>query len=218
MTQTTNPQLLNLGCGHINPVGWINVDGSNRAWLASKWPWVDGLLTRLRLIEPTEFSRQTVHANLLKRFPWPDDSIDGIYMGEILEHFTKSEGETVLRECYRVLKPGAPIRVRVPDFVQYCESYLGEFRAVQQRDRSQWDESHDRWVKMFFDDICVRPPGWFRSYGHFHKWMYDEVTLQLLMQGVGFQEVQRRRLHDSRLPGVEEVESRELLVVEAIKP
>jgi len=218
MQRNDRRKLLNLGCGHINPDGWVNVDGSNRAWLASKWHWVDRLFTRLGIIEPTEFSRQTVHANLLKRFPWDDSSIDGIYMGEILEHFTKDEGEGVLRECFRVLKPGAPLRVRVPDFVQYCESYLAEFREVRRRDRAQWDDSHSRWVKMFFDDICVRPPKRFRSFGHFHKWMYDEVTLLLLMQQIGFQDAERRRLHDSRLPGIEQVESRELLVVEAMKP
>lgn len=218
MHSNNEPKLLNLGCGHITPDGWINVDGSNRAWLASKWPRIDNLLTRLGAIEPTEFSNKTVHANLLKRFPWPDNSIDGIYMGEILEHFTKADGEAVLRECYRVLKPGAPIRVRVPDFVQYCQSYLAEFNSVHQRDRMQWDGSHSRWVKMFFDDICIEPPNRLRSFGHFHKWMYDEVTLLLLLESIGFVEAQRRKVHDSRLPGIEQVESRELLVAEALKP
>src|SRR5262245_32106007 len=40
---------LNLGCGPIQPEGWINVDGSNRAWLATRFPRLDRILTKLRL-------------------------------------------------------------------------------------------------------------------------------------------------------------------------
>ncbi len=83
------PVQLNLGCGHVCPEGWINVDGSNRAWLSSRWPVVDRVLVSLKLIPPTEFSRATTYADLTRRFPWSDASVDAIYMGEILEHFTR---------------------------------------------------------------------------------------------------------------------------------
>jgi predicted SAM-dependent methyltransferase len=84
---------LNLGCGPIQPPGWINVDGSNRAWLASRLPWLDRALVAAGLAESTEFGRETVHVNLLRRFPWRDHSVDAIYMGEILEHFKRQDGE-----------------------------------------------------------------------------------------------------------------------------
>lgn len=217
MTDIANMKLLNLGCGHISPDGWINVDGSNRAWLASKLPWVDRVLVKLNLIPPTEFSTATVHTDLTKRFPWEDNTIDGIYMGEILEHFTKDDGEKVLQECYRVLKPGGAIRVRVPDFIEFCQNYISEYHEAHGRGRQSWDERHSRWVKMFFDDICVVPPKRFRSFGHFHKWMYDEISLILLMERIGLRDAVRRKLHESQLPLIDKVESRELLVVEAVK-
>jgi predicted SAM-dependent methyltransferase len=217
MSDNANMKLLNLGCGHISPDGWTNVDGSNRAWLASKLPWLDRFLTRLNVIDSTEFSKATVHADLTKRFPWQDNTIDGIYMGEILEHFTKDDGEEVLRECYRVLKPGGTLRVRVPDFVEFCEKYIAEYREVQSLGRQSWNDKHSRWVKMFFDDICVVSPKRFRSFGHFHKWMYDDISLILLMERLGFRDAMRRKLHESQLPLIDKVESRELLVVEAVK-
>ncbi len=96
---------LNLGCGPITLL-LVNVDGSNRAWLASRFSWLDQLLVALRVLAPTEFSAKTVYANLLRPFPWRDNVVEAIYMGEILEHFTQEDGEHVLRECYRVLKPG----------------------------------------------------------------------------------------------------------------
>lgn len=133
-TDMNQTRLLNLGCGHVNPEGWINVDGSNRAWLASKWPSVNRTLVFLRLLPPTDFSSNTLHVNLLSgRYPWEDRSIDGIYMGEILEHFSEKDGEQVLRECYRVLKQDGIIRIRVPDNARFWKNYLDEYHAVLQR-------------------------------------------------------------------------------------
>jgi predicted SAM-dependent methyltransferase len=210
-------RLLNLGCGHIAPKGWINVDGSNRAWLTSKWPWVDCALVALRIIPPTEFSGRTTYADLRRRFPWPDLSIDGIYTGEMLEHFTAEDGEKVLQECYRILKPSGVLRIRVPDNARFWKNYLDEYNAVRQRPRPQWDQNHSRWVQMFFRDICVRKPRPFQSLGHYHKWMYDEVSLILLLEKLGFRDAERMAYHESRLPEVEQVEVREDLIVEAVK-
>ena len=48
---------LNLGCGHVQPIGWVNVDGSRRAWVASHLWWLDRLLVACRQWRPTEFGR-----------------------------------------------------------------------------------------------------------------------------------------------------------------
>jgi len=212
-----SPTRLNLGCGHVTPEGWINVDGSNRAWLASKFPLVDRILVSLRIIRPTEFSSKTKFANLLKRFPWEDNSIDAIYMGEILEHFTKSEAQHVIAECYRVLKMDGLLRIRVPDNARFWRNYLEEYNAVRQCPRSQWNLKHTRWIEMFFDNICVHRPKQIQSMGHYHKWMYDEVSLTLSLESAGFKDVERMGLHDSKILGIELVETRDDLTVEAVK-
>jgi predicted SAM-dependent methyltransferase len=138
-------------------------------------------------------------------------------MGEILEHFTKDDGEYVLRECYRVLKETGIIRIRVPDNARFWRNYLNEYSEVRERPRTEWNPRHSRWVEMFFRDICVRKPKRFRSFGHYHKWMYDDVSLILLLEDIGFREANRMELHMSKLPGIEKVEVREDLIVEAIK-
>jgi hypothetical protein len=70
---------------------------------------------------------------------------------------------------------------------------------------------------MFFADICVKK-SWLTSMGHYHKWMYDEVTLIHAFEHVGFTHVERRGFHDSRIPDVALVETREDLIVEGVKP
>src|SRR3954454_23375463 len=86
------PVRLNIGCGHIQPEGWINIDGSNRAKLASRLPWLDSLLVRLRILPPTEFSSRTRVHDVRKRLPFADNSVDVVYSGEMLEHFQRDEG------------------------------------------------------------------------------------------------------------------------------
>ncbi|HXG09553.1 MAG TPA: methyltransferase domain-containing protein [Gemmataceae bacterium] len=207
---------LNLGCGPVQPAGWINVDDSNRAWLASHLPLLDRLLVALRLLPPTEFNRQTYYFNLKQRFPWRTGSVHAIYLGEVLEHFTREGGEYVVRECYRVLEPGGILRVRVPDMARFWSRYLEEYQRTRRLPRSEWTLEHTRWIALFFRDICVRRRP-FRSMGHYHKWMYDEISLIKLLEQVGFRDVERMPYHQSRIADVAAVEAANDLIVEAVK-
>jgi predicted SAM-dependent methyltransferase len=210
------PVKLNLGCGHLHPAGWVNVDGSHRAWLASKLSWLDRLLVKVRLLPPTEFNRSTFYTRLERRLPWPDDSADFIYLGGTLEHFVREQGERLLRECYRVLKPGGAFRVNVPNNVHFWRQYLEEFDRMRALPREQWTLAHTRWIEMFFRDICVRRPLW-RSMGHYHKWAYDEISLIKTLEKIGFSEVSVRPFRQSRIPDVASVEERDALNVEVSK-
>ncbi len=209
---------LNLGCGPVQPAGWTNVDGSNRAWLASRHPWLDRLLVLTRVTAATEFSGKTVYADLLRRFPWQDQSVEGIYMGEILEHFTQQEGEHVLRECFRILQPGGILRIRVPDHARFWTNYLTEYEQTKQQPRAKWTLDHTRWTAMYFETMCVNRPRPWQSMGHYHKWMYDDVSLILLLESLGFEQVERKPFHQSAIPHIDEVEVRDDLIVEAVRP
>jgi predicted SAM-dependent methyltransferase len=207
---------INLGCGHVQPLDWVNVDGSNRAWMASRWPWIDRLLVRAGVFPPTEFSSRVVYASLLKRFPWPDASADAFYLGEILEHFTREDGAFVLGECRRVLKPGGRIRVRVPDHANFWRQYVEQYQAIRARPKADWSLAHTKWTAMSFDTICVTRPKPWHSMGHFHKWMYDDVSLAVALEQAGFADPQRRRFHESNIPGIDGVEARDDLIMEAV--
>lgn len=205
---------LNLGCGHVQPSGWINADGSIRAWLATHLGWLDQIGVRLGLLPPTEFSRETVYVSLHKPLPWATASASCIYMGEVLEHFTRADGERLLAECRRVLAPGGVLRVRVPDHARFWRNYLTEYDAMRAKPKAEWSTAHTRWTEMFFRDICVRRPG-LKSVGHYHKWMYDDVSLILTLEHVGFKQVERRAAWESAIADIRSVETRDDLIVEA---
>lgn len=207
---------LNLGCGPVQPAGWVNVDYSYRARLATRLPWVDRALVRAGAIAETEFRPGLAVVDLEKRLPWADGSVDAIYGGEVLEHFTEPKAMALLRECFRVLRSGGVLRMRVPDNARYWGNYLRDYEAMRARPRAEWNDDHVRWTRDFFDTVCVAPRLGF--FGHFHKWAFDEVSLCLAFERAGFREVERRGLHQSRIDDVASVELRDDLTVEGVKP
>ncbi len=209
---------LNLGCGPVMPPGWIHVDGSRRAWLVSHaWP-LDRWLVRLGLLRATAFHPPLIHHDLRRGVPWPDASVAAIYAGELWEHLEPDDGRRLLDECHRALKPGGVLRVCVPDGVGFWQQYLALHEAERARAPGERESARlARHVGLYFADICTRPPG-FKSFGHFHKWQYDEVQLVDLFTRAGFEEVGRERFHDSRIPGIAALERSDFLIVEGVKP
>lgn len=210
---------INFGCGPIQPPKWINVDGSIRAWSVSHLSLLDRLLIALHLFPPTEYNSRIFFHRFTKSLPWRDNSIDVIYAGEVLEHLTYEKGEMLLKECYRILKRGGGIiRIRVPDNVRFWENYLTEFKRMKETPRNEWTLQHTRWIEMFFRDICVRRPSIIHSMGHYHKWAYDEVSLTKALEIIGFVDVDRKRYLESRIADVADVETRDDLIIESVKP
>lgn len=83
---------LNLGCGNNKMAGYLNVD-SQQACAPD----------------------QVVD---LEAFPWPfeDNSVEEIVMSHVLEHLgeTKEIYLSIIKELYRICKPGAEINIKVP--------------------------------------------------------------------------------------------------------
>lgn len=59
---------------------------------------------------------------------------------------------------------------------------------------------------------------------HQHKWMYDENSLEALLETAGFADIERMPLHISRIPGIEHIEhpsrvaNGQGICVEGVKP
>lgn len=208
---------LNLGCGPVQPEGWINIDGSNRAWLASRLPWVDRALVRAGLLPETPFGPQVRILNLLRPLPFATHSVSCIYAGELWEHFELPDAARVTRECFRVLAPGGVLRVRVPDGPTFWQRYLDLYHAEMAKPRADRSAQplRDR-VQLYFNEIATRRV-WLGSMGHKHKWQFDEIQLIELFEGAGFRQVERQKLHQSRIPDVALVERFEMCVVEGVK-
>jgi SAM-dependent methyltransferase len=83
---------LNLGCGQAKLPGYVNVD-------------------KVAACAPDQIVD-------LERFPWPfaDNSADEVLLHHVLEHLgaTSDTYLAIIKELYRICKPGAVVRVVVP--------------------------------------------------------------------------------------------------------
>jgi predicted SAM-dependent methyltransferase len=213
----TGPKL-NIGCGPVQPDGWDNIDGSNRAYLTSRLNWLDKSMTWLGAIRPTTFRSDTIYADLFKVLPYGDSTVSCIYAGELWEHFEYEDAAKLTRECLRVLKPGGVLRLCVPDGMQYWPKYIALVQEQLNKPKSERNaEAIRKFVTMFFNDICTRP-NFTKSFGHYHKWQFDEIQLVELMETSKFEAVARMPFHQSRITDIGRLERSDFLIVEGVKP
>ena len=224
---------LHLGCGLFAPPTWLNVDGSLNA-LLNQYPTAKKVLTSLRVIPrhlaEVPWSGTVVYHDLRKPLPWADASFSAVYASHLLEHLFFDEGQRLLRECYRVLKPGGIVRMVVPDFAQIITDYTAGRTLPEKRWAKDWPNTpaDTANLQLFFRDPVFRAGGWkVKLYDafydlHGHKWMYDERSLIAHLRHAGFVDARRRGYHDSAITDLEGVEIRDRvedkgLCVEAVK-
>ena len=200
------PVLVNLGSSLVVAPGWINVDGSLSALAASWPPLAQRLIYRLTsvraLMPEREFlatlrSSRFVHHLLEYGIPLPSACADVIFSSHLLEHLSRPDGEQMLREAWRVLKPGGRIRIDVPDLAKVIELY-------------QAGEKRQALEGLFaYSDV-----GFFAR----HRYMYDFDVLRDALERVGFRQVEQCPFGVGRVPDLAILDNRpESLCVEAVK-
>ncbi len=131
MSTAGERRLLNVGCGrHFHPA-WRNID------MVSYDPQVEAHDLRLGL-------------------PADDNQYDLVYHSHVLEHLTPSDGQRLIRECARVLKPGGILRIVVPDLEQITRVYLQALEEAWDSPAEPWPQAKYDWVKLELIDQMVR--------------------------------------------------------------
>ena len=179
---------INIGCGTSPTKGWLNYDNSNAIKLANS-PFryriakTLGLLSSAQ-IENIEWNRlnSIEFADASKSIPLADASVDCIYTSHMVEHLSKSEVKSFLKEAKRVLKPGMVLRIAVPDLKIAVNQYLKSKNA-----------------DVFMRTLRVEAPPittirqkillFIIGYRH-HQWMYDGESLSKLLIEMGFKNVE----------------------------
>lgn len=156
--------------------------------------------------------------DLTNGIPASDNSLEVVYHSHMLEHLTNNEGIEFLRECSRVLQPGAIMRLLVPDLESFSKKYVeGD------------DFFFDAYRKEALDNDSNLYPtrgaifmGMLHNHGH--KMGYDFETLQYVLKQTGFTNVKKTMFQESQLTDIQEIEpyaplrAAESLCIECIKP
>jgi len=181
------PKFLNLGSGPrgIANDEWFNVDG-----------WLD----------------QNVHVALdfNRPLPFPNNYFEGIFSEHVLEHFDLGQGQNLLKECFRILRPGACLRLIVPDGEKLIRTYIENPSELVGRRNGNRKGFAMEAVNSFFRQRYE------------HQFIYDWPMLEDQLKRAAFGEVSHVDYQQGKASlGImldDEKYSWESLYVEAVKP
>lgn len=198
----SGPKALQIGAGVNRHEGWLHTN-----WFPIR-PW----------------GRKSVFLDATGRFPFADGTFDHVFAEHMIEHVPYGGGLAMLRECFRVLKPGGRIRISTPD-LRSIVALLGDDLSPLQRAYVEWGAENyvdrgDPPRAMAMVNKIMR--GWG------HQFLYDEETLRESFGLAGFAEVERVRVNESRDPFLAGIDNArkypegfldlESVVLEAVRP
>ena len=190
---------LNIGCGGKRLSGWLNSNYQSRR---------EGV----------------IFLDATKRFPIADGEIDYIYSEHMIEHIPHGKGIDMLKECYRVMREGGVIRISTPDLMFLIKIYGNNRTKIEQK-YIEWSMAAIPCCVKSCDDTFVIN-NYVRDWGH--QFIYDEKTLQVSLEYVGFTNVKRKEFNISKYDALSNLESEdrmpegflqlESLIIEGVKP
>jgi predicted SAM-dependent methyltransferase len=137
--------MLNVGCGNRYHPQWTNIDH-------------------------IAVSEAVIAHDITSGLPFADNSFDVVYHSHVLEHLQPEAAQSLLKECYRVLKPNGIVRVLVPDLEFSATLYLQALRTVTENPSPIHREHYD-WALLNLIDQMVRV----RSGGRMVDFIYQET-------------------------------------------
>jgi len=199
---------LNLGCGLAVAPGWINIDGSLNALIATLPCFLHKLAYQLtganRYYEKSEYlsllsDNRFIHHGLNYGLPLEDSVADFLYTSHFVEHLFRADAKHLLDESYRVLKPQGVIRITIPD-LEYAISLY-----------EKGDKEKMLTAYFFVEDD--------ESYYARHKYMYDYEMISELLRNAGFKNIKRCKYQQGDTPDISILDNRpdESLFVEATR-
>lgn len=164
---------LNLGCGPLRYENWVNIDADPNA-------------------------RADVFHDLALGIPYKAESVDAIWLGHSFDHFDLVTGLRLLGECFRVLKPQAPIRLSVMDLDLMLASLraddMDKFAYMQFDIYSKVKSQSLKYGLLAFGALGGAPGGPYMG----HRQVYDWEGLREILSLTGFVDVTHQEADDQR--------------------
>lgn len=196
--KTHKTRKLNLGCWPYLMDSWLNTD---------------------------LYGNETVvPLDLTKKFPIKTSSFHYIFLEHTIEHFTLAQAKEILKECYRILKPGGIVRLSTPDLLFLIELYQQNKSPIQKKYINWSSKTFPNELNTISDTMVIN--NFVRAWGH--QFIYDFKTIKKLLETIGFTNTKRFKPGKSDDLNLANLESHwksitkdfndlESLVVEAVK-
>jgi predicted SAM-dependent methyltransferase len=149
------------------------------------------------------FHDSVVYLDTTRRLPFDDDAFDYIMAEHMIEHVEYQAAQFMLRECFRVLKPGGRVRFATPN--------LAALLALSSPEKTEAQQAYINWIitrlmpevrecKAIFVINNA-----FRAWGH--CFLYDQETLRHALHTSGFRELRFYKSGESDDPNLRNLES-----------
>jgi len=151
---------LNLGCGTNIIRGYVNADFFRFKFWEKDYP-------------PYEWQ-------LDLRYPLKckNDTFDGIYTEHTIEHLYPEQVKLLVSELYRILKPGAYIRISTPDIEKYVNFYIRNYSGI---DKIEFSKK--------YNTGCAAIRNITQNYFHVSVWDFEEIKIYL--ENAGFKNIKK---------------------------
>lgn len=180
---------LNIACGYNTLEEFINLDNSLFLKLsqspfyflikpflsADHRQWVE----KFRLASKTGVLKRQ---DCRKAFKYKNNSVDHILCSHFLEHLFHDQGQFLISEFYRILKPGGTIHIILPDLEKMTREY------IKKEDPCAADEFMASILAYEKSGISLRAKilDVTGNYGFHHLWMYDKKSIKKKLEDAGF--------------------------------
>ena len=152
-----------------------------------------------------------------KLLPLPDESADIVACNSAINYFSNCRAGEIIKDVYRVLKPGGIVRFGTQDLHTLAEKYLNEDSDFY---FEKLPDGRDRFPGKTFGDKLNEFFYGFHSGGGKHcKYVYDFQSLKILFVEAGFSDIQKKAYHESLIPEIDKIDNRpeQMFFLEAIK-
>ena len=200
---------VNLGSGSRGIEGWINIDIGLK-YYAYKFLPLLSFLSKINLISidtvnwikdtgrpPPNWKKRDIR----KKLPFKDNSVDFVYMSEVIEHFYFWEAVNILKEIHRILKPSGVLRITTPDIKKICQAYLSN-----EIDSFEFNS-------FFYPSYHYKKPKIIEKIGakiyntRYHLWLYDFATLKHILESLNFINIVELEPLKGKTPDLDKLEN-----------
>jgi predicted SAM-dependent methyltransferase len=172
------PVKLHIGCGTLYKEGWINIDNNS-----------DNNIVKL-----------DINHDLSTGLPFDKNSVDYMYNEHFIEHLSREDGLTFLKDCFRALKPGGVLRIACPDLDEIIKGYISD----------NWREFD--WVKTYhcewIESRCQMMNVSLNEWGHKYVYNKEELITRLVAAGFDKKNIQETTFGMSQYQELKNLDTR----------
>ena len=144
-----------------------------------------------------------VKIDVAEPFPISDSVFDFAYSEHMIEHVSFANGQHMLKECFRILRPGGVLRIVTPS-IEFLLRLLSADRGTLEQQYTEWS------IKRFVPQAPTINPAF--AFNHFvrgwgHQFIYNRDTLHHAFSVAGFRQIAECHVGESSHPKLSNLES-----------